>query len=198
MISNEKTYLFLLAFMIFSSASLCKYSANIFVQFFYSFFLSSFVVFSVPSSIRFVPSSDSFRSFFFLIRSCIQPLQMLILLLHFCICISCMCSHKYEHSCTLYYMCGTLTVDMDMDLFFGLSLFCTVNERCVCNVHVHTYIYIYFLFIFFYPSAYCPRSHFSEHRKESWYAGRIEREERERVCFSVVVLQFPCHLGKHI
>lgn len=40
MISNEKTYLFLLAFMIFSSASLCKYCANFF--FILSFTLPSF------------------------------------------------------------------------------------------------------------------------------------------------------------
>lgn len=43
MISNEKTYLFLLAFMIFSSASLCKYSAYIFFKL-HSFFPVSYLI----------------------------------------------------------------------------------------------------------------------------------------------------------
>lgn len=52
MISNEKTYLFLLAFMIFSSASLCKYSAYIFFFKLLSFF--SRIVFDLPFFFPFV------------------------------------------------------------------------------------------------------------------------------------------------
>lgn len=82
MISNEKTYLFLLAFMIFSSASLCKYCANFF---FYSFFHSSFFL-------SFAECVFFFDSLHFFIRcyyccSCISPYIGMYTCIHtVCVC----------------------------------------------------------------------------------------------------------------
>lgn len=131
MISNEKTYLFLLAFMIFSSASLCKYSANIFVHFFsLPFFLHSFCSLSLSlCSILFVLFQlliHFVRFFLFVLE--LSRLMLLILLLHFCICISCVCARTHAHRqmraftyIVLYVY--TLTVDMDMDLFSACHYF---------------------------------------------------------------------------